>query len=164
MRTVRATATRSPVEVGAATGWVFGSCLVAFCLGFSVTALFELFVYDIPEIASWWDLDVLVGAAAAWVMLMAQSAARLRIDALGIHRRSLVRLRSTPWEAIDEISVRSPRGRLVREVLAFRGPDGWQGTPSGVNTHPGGARVLLELATPHARAADVSIAVPEDDE
>lgn len=164
MREVRASATHPAVEVGPTAGWVFGSCVVAFCLGFSATVVFELVVYDVPEIASWWDLDVLVGALAAWITLMAQSAARLRLDARGLHRRSLLRRHSTPWDAIDELSVQPPRIRMVREVLVFRDGEGWHRTPAGVNTHPGGARALLELAAPHARAADVSVASLEADE
>ncbi|MDH3708065.1 MAG: hypothetical protein OES57_18520 [Acidimicrobiia bacterium] len=150
------------VEVGATAGWVIGSCVVAFCAGFSATLLFELVVYDIPEIASWWDLDVLMGALAAWVTLMAQSAVRLRVDDVGLHRRSLLRRRTSPWSSISELAVRPPRTRLVSEVLSFRADERWHSTASGLNTHPGGARGLLELAAPHAQAADVAVTVPED--
>ncbi|MGI9601763.1 MAG: hypothetical protein ACR2QE_07755 [Acidimicrobiales bacterium] len=150
--------TPDALDVGATHGWVFGCCVTAFCLGFAASVLFELVIYDIPEVATWWDFDALFASLCAWISLMVVSASRLRIDLDGIHQRSLLRRRSWAWNQIEELGSRPPRIAMVSAVLAFRTLGRWHLTPWGINSHPGGAERLLELAAPLAAYAGVPVA------
>lgn len=151
------------VDVGLATAWIVGCCVTAFSLGFSAAALFELVVYDIPEAATWWDMDALVGILCAWLTLMALTAKRVRVDDEGIHRRSLWRQRTWPWHDIVRVSVERPRLPMVRAVLAYDTNAGRRETPWGINQHAGGAPRLLEAVTPLARANGVPVLAQPDE-
>jgi len=151
------------VDVGATTGWILGSCVAAFFLGFSVAVLFEMAVYDFPEATAWWDIDALAGSLAAWTTLMALSATRVRFDAVGVHRRSLFRRREWRWNDVEEIGLRRPRIAMIDEVVSFRVGDAWLETPWAVNAHAGGARSLLELVAPVAAEQGVPVCDPSDD-
>lgn len=143
--------------------WIVVCCAVAFALGFSLAAAFEIFIYDVPAVSQWWDMDILVGGLVAWTTLMALGAVRVRFDGDGVHRRSLLRRRSLSWARVERIGLRAPLLRLPRSVLALSVDGRWHATPPLVNMHPGGAPALFEHVALLARRAGAAVDLPVAD-
>ncbi len=145
------------IDVVVPTPWLGGLAVFVGAVCFVVTSVGERLVYDVRVFGPGWALPALLAGGSAWITLMFVGAQRLRIDAAGVHVRTLFRNRDVAWRDVQLLGVRAPRLPLVDRILTIVSGYRALSIPVSLHAHEAGATGMLGSVAPLAISNGVQV-------